>query len=72
MLKLNIKKYRMLKKLSQLELANRVGVSQNYISLLERDCRTKSPTLHTIELISKALDVCVCDLITCNCNKCKR
>jgi transcriptional regulator with XRE-family HTH domain len=60
---LKIKKYRILRNISQKELANRTGLTQQYISELEKENRTKSPTLHTIEIIAAALGVGPLDLL---------
>lgn len=72
----NIKKIRKLKKMTQLELANKIGVTQSTISKIENDVRNKetpSVRLDLIEKISNILGVCPLDLITCNkkimCNK---
>ena len=50
-----IKKQRELKKLTQEELAEKVGLSRNYISFLERG--TKAPRLETLINIANALGV---------------
>lgn len=69
---LNIRKYRIERNMSQYELANIINVTQSYIAQLESECtRRKSPTLHVLESISRALNVCICDLIDCPCDKCK-
>ncbi len=73
MLFLNIRKYRHIKRLTQEELGNMVGVSQYYISQLEKgNLRKVSPTLKVLESIASALDVCICDLIYCGCPKCQQ
>lgn len=67
MFKLNIKKYRHIRKMTQEELALKCGLTQQYMSMLEQGIiRHKSPTLRTIERISKALQVCPKDLINCS------
>lgn len=43
------------KRLSQESLANKASISVSYVSMLEREKR--APTLHTLELIAKALNV---------------
>lgn len=63
--------------MSQEELALKCGLTQQYISALEKDIvRSTSPTLHVIESISNALQVCPKDLIdctnTCPCGKLKK
>lgn len=70
--KLRIRELRLKKHLSQEELALRSGISQNYISLLEKGTlRTKSPTLRVIERLAKTLDVCPLELLKCNYKDCK-
>ncbi|OSA95733.1 UNVERIFIED_ORG: hypothetical protein B2H93_04745 [Clostridium botulinum] len=73
MLKLNIEKIRIIKRMSQEDVALKSGYSQNYISLLEKGkLRKKSPTLRAIERIAYAMNCCVYDLIDgCSCDKCK-
>lgn len=54
-----IKKYRLLNKMTQHELALKSKLGQSYISQLETNCpRLKSPTLLVISNIAKALNVC--------------
>lgn len=72
MFKLNIRKHRLVKNISQKELAQKSGISQSYVSLLEKGIeREKSPTLQTIESISDALGVCVKDILIFECDLCK-
>lgn len=77
----NIKKIRKLRKMTQLELANKVGVTQSTISKIENDIRnedTPSVRLALIEKIADTLKVCPLDLMTCerpilckgDCSKC--
>ena len=47
--------------LTQAELAEKVGISNNYIGLIERGI--KHATLDTLNRISQALDVKLCDLL---------
>ncbi len=51
----NVHRLRMKNKLSQKELAKRVGISVSYVSMLERGHR--SPPLETVEKLAKALSV---------------
>jgi len=51
----NVHRLRMKNKLSQKELAKRVGISVSYVSMLERGHR--SPPLETVEKLAKALGV---------------
>ena len=50
-----MKRLRSKKKLSQKALADKVGISVSYVSMLERGQR--SPPLETIEKMAKALGV---------------
>jgi transcriptional regulator with XRE-family HTH domain len=56
--KLMIKEIRIMKGMTQEELARRANVHQTYISDLENNNNTKSPTLKTIMKIAEALAVC--------------
>jgi transcriptional regulator with XRE-family HTH domain len=51
----NLKHERARRKLSQLDLSRRAGVSVSYVSMLERNRR--SPPLDTVERIARALKV---------------
>jgi transcriptional regulator with XRE-family HTH domain len=51
----NVHRLRLKNKLSQKELAKRVGISVSYVSMLERGHR--SPPLETVEKLAKALAV---------------
>ena len=51
----NVRRLRAKKKLSQKALADRIGISVSYVSMLERGQR--SPPLETIEKMAKALGV---------------
>ncbi len=51
----NVRRIRGKKKLSQKALADKVGISVSYVSMLERGQR--SPPLETIEKMAKALGV---------------
>lgn len=69
MIVFNIKSIRLSRNISQEELALRVGCSQYYISKLERN--NANPTIDILYKISKALNCCIKDLITCDCPSCK-
>lgn len=58
----NLKKYRKKKNLSQEDLAFLCNLHRTYISSIEL-CK-KSPSLKTIEIISKVLDISISDLFT--------
>lgn len=58
----NLRKQRAQKKLSQKSLAERVGISVSYVSMLERGQR--SPPLETLERLGKALGVSPANLIS--------
>lgn len=58
----NIKKIRLEKKISQLELATKAGVSQPFIHDLERQARSAKP--ETFERIAAALGVPVNELFS--------
>ena len=51
----NVRRLRSMKKLSQRVLADSVGISVSYVSMLERGQR--SPPLETIEKMARALRV---------------
>jgi transcriptional regulator with XRE-family HTH domain len=51
----NVHRLRLKNKLSQKELAKRVGISVSYVSMLERGHR--SPPLETVEKLAKSLGV---------------
>lgn len=74
MFKLKIREIRLKKRITQEELSYRSGVSQGYISYLERDniARDKSPRLETIERIAKGLEICPLKLLSCECKHCKK
>lgn len=56
-----VAKYRQAQKLSKAALAERAGLHQTYIGLLERGHR--SPNLDTAKAISRALGLSLADLI---------
>jgi transcriptional regulator with XRE-family HTH domain len=51
----NVHRLRLKNKLSQKDLAKRVGISVSYVSMLERGHR--SPPLETVEKLAKSLGV---------------
>ncbi|HSN92869.1 MAG TPA: helix-turn-helix transcriptional regulator [Anaeromyxobacteraceae bacterium] len=51
----NVRRLRAKKRLSQKALADKVGISVSYVSMLERGQR--SPPLETVEKMAKALGV---------------
>ena len=51
----NVRRIRSMKNLSQMALADKVGISVSYVSMLERGQR--SPPLETVEKVAKALGV---------------
>jgi transcriptional regulator with XRE-family HTH domain len=57
-----VKKYREKRKLSRAALAEKSGLHQTYIGLLERGER--SPNLDTAKAIAKALNISLSKLIT--------
>lgn len=57
----NVRRLRARKKLSQKALADRVGISVSYVSMLERGQR--SPPLETVEKMARALGVTPASLL---------
>jgi len=57
----NVRRLRAKKKLSQKALADKVGISVSYVSMLERGQR--SPPLETVEKMAKALGVTPANLL---------
>ena len=57
----NVRRLRAKKGLSQKALADKVGISVSYVSMLERGQR--SPPLETIEKVAKALSVPAASLL---------
>lgn len=70
MLKLKIKKFR--KNMTQKDLAKLIDVKQSYVSRLENNETEDSLTLHRLELLAKALNVCPLELLECNCPRCQK
>lgn len=58
----NMRRLRKAKHLTQEELADRTGLHPYFIGLIER--KTKTPSLGSMEKISRALDVSVAELVT--------
>ena len=69
-MKLEIRKYRKYRRMTQKDLAIKSNLSQSYLSMLENNKHYKSPTLTVIESISKALQVCPVLLLGVDCNNC--
>ncbi len=57
----NVQRLRSKRKMSQKALADRVGISVSYVSMLERAQR--SPPLETIEKMARALGVTPANLL---------
>lgn len=57
----NIKKFRKLSNVSQSDLANKIGLTRNYLSLVESGKR--EPSMGTVKKISKLLKVPISILI---------
>ena len=58
---MNLKKLRIISKLSQTQLAHKAGISQCHLSSLERG--VKQPTLPVLKRLAAALDISVAELI---------
>lgn len=59
----NIRKYRLMKKMRQEDLAEKAGLSTNYVGALERG--EKVPSLETLIDILNALDISA-DMVLCD------
>ena len=55
--------YRMLKSMTQEQLAEKAGISASYLSKIEHGKYAKSLPFTTLLLIAQALDVDVCEII---------
>lgn len=53
----NIKRFRIKKKLTQQELADMTGLSREYICDIENDSRNKHPSVSTLGRVADALEV---------------
>ena len=62
-IRVNIKSIRKEKRITQRELAELIGVSEGYISDIERDSKDKHPTIKCLFKISEALGVELIDLL---------
>lgn len=60
---LKIAYYRKKRGYTQAQLAERIGVSTNYLGLIERGNNGKSYSMETLLSIAEALDVAVADLV---------
>ena len=69
-MKLEIRKYRRMKRFTQHRLSELSGISQSYLSQLENNKSYKSPTLTTLLAIAKSLEVCPSLLISHDCKRC--
>lgn len=58
----NIKKYRLAKKLTQQNLADMIEMSREYICDIENDSRNKHPTISVLGKIADALNIDIKDL----------
>lgn len=70
--KINIEKYRNIKRISQNKLSKKLKISQSFISAIER--KEKSPTIRMLYRIAEELDVCPRLLIRCTieCKDCTK
>lgn len=71
MLRVNVRKVRKKKNISQTELVKKTGLSQSYISELETNSMVKNPTLKIINQIAEVLEVCPLELLECDCEHCR-
>ena len=62
-IRINIKSIRKEKRITQKELAEKIGVSEGYISDIERESKDKHPTIKCLLSISEALGVELIDLL---------
>lgn len=62
-MKLLVKQYRQVRKMTQMELSKKSGVKQSIIADIELE-KTKSPTIETLLRIAKAFECKVDDLIS--------
>lgn len=60
---LKIAYYRKKRGYTQAQLAERIGVSTNYLGLIERGNNGKSYSMETLLSIAEALDVTIADLV---------
>ncbi|MBO0572576.1 helix-turn-helix transcriptional regulator [Clostridium botulinum] len=70
--KINVENYRKKNFISQNKLAKSIGISQSYLSAVEREL--KSPTVRMLYRIAEELDICPRLLIECTieCSKCRK
>ena len=61
---LNVRKYRMEKKISQEHLAELTGLHRTYISAVE--CERRNISIDNIQRISEALNIDACRLFICD------
>ncbi len=55
--------YRMLQGMSQEQLAEKIGISQSYLSKIEKGKYDRNVPFTTLMLIAQALEIDVCELI---------
>lgn len=55
--------YRMIKSMSQEQLAEKIGISASYLSKIEHGTYYKNLPFTTLMLIAQALEVDICELI---------
>lgn len=74
-IKLNFKHLRKLKRISQQNLAIRLGISQTYLNQLENNTYNikYSPRLELLERLAQELGGCFLDIVECdgNCERCR-
>ena len=72
-IRFKFKDRRKLKRISQQNLAMRLGIGQSYLNEIENNTYKRSPRVDLIERIAKELGVCFLDIIECdnNCQKCR-
>ena len=65
---MRIKEYRIKLSMSQKDLAEKCGVSKNYISEIENG--HKIPSVNLLLHLSRILDVCPCMILRFKCRNC--
>lgn len=69
-IRFRFKDRRKLKRISQQNLAMRLGIGQSYLNEIENNTYKRSPRVELIERIAKELGVCFMDIVECD-NNCK-
>lgn len=67
---IKLKCWRRKKGLTRVQLATLLGTSAGYI--YEIECGKKLPSISLLYRIADALNICVKDLLICNCKKCSK